>query len=175
VVKILAGFGCKILAYDVYRNADAEAAGARYVPLTELLKDSDIITLHCPLTPQTHHMINAESLAQMKAGVTLINTSRGALIDTPAVINALKGGRVGLLGLDVYEEEEGVFFEDLSHRVLADDVLARLLTFPNVLITGHQAFLTEEALTNIADTTLQNITQVRRGEPCPNRVEVSPK
>ena len=166
VAKILAGFGCKILAYDVRRNPDVEAEGAWYVALERLLAESDIVSLHCPLMPQTRHMIDAAALERMKRGVMLINTSRGALIDTPAVLEALKSGRIGWLGLDVYEEEEAVFFEDMSQRVLLDDVLARLLTFPNVLVTGHQAFLTEEALTNIAETTLSNITQ---GENCPNR------
>ena len=171
VARILAGFGCKILAYDVRRDPDVEAGGAWYVPLERLLGESDIVSLHCPLSPATRHMIDAAALGRMKPRVMLINTSRGALIDTPAVLEALKSGRIGWLGLDVYEEEEGVFFEDLSQHVLQDDVLARLLTFPNVLITGHQAFLTEEALTNIAETTLDNVARCQRGEPCSNRVE----
>src|SRR4029078_10839569 len=130
----------------------------------------DVITLHCPLTPQTRHLINDTALAKMKPGVMLINTGRGGLIDTRAVVRALKAGRVGYLGLDVYEEEEGVFFEDLSAAGVRGDVLARLVTFPNVLVTGHQAFLTREALANIAGTTLANVTRFERGEACANRV-----
>jgi D-lactate dehydrogenase len=128
------------------------------VPLEALFRESDIVTLHCPLTPDSHHLINADVLSQMKHGVMLINTSRGALVDTRAVIDALKSGRLGYLGLDVYEEEADLFFEDLSDQVIQDDVFARLLSFPNVLITGHQAFFTEEALGNIAETTLHNLT-----------------
>ena len=170
VCNILRGFGCKVLAYDIVENPDAVAAGATYVPLDQLLASSDIITLHCPLNKQTHHLIDAPALAQMKPGVMLINTGRGGLIDTVAVIRALKSKQIGMLGLDVYEEEGGVFFEDQSAKGVQDDVLARLLTFPNVLVTGHQAFLTHEALANIADTTLGNITRFETGEPCPNRV-----
>ncbi|MBE9129265.1 MULTISPECIES: 2-hydroxyacid dehydrogenase [unclassified Coleofasciculus] len=170
VAQILKGFGCQLLGYDVYPNADAEALGMKYVELPELFAASDIISLHCPLTPQTYHLINAQSLEQMKQGVMLINTSRGALIDTTAVIDALKSRQIGYLGLDVYEQESNLFFEDLSEEVIEDDVFQRLLTFPNVLITGHQAFFTEEALKNIADTTLSNITDVESGRPCPNEV-----
>jgi D-lactate dehydrogenase len=130
----------------------------RYVSLAELYAESDIISLHCPLTPETHHMINHQVLAQMKNGVMLINTSRGKLVDTKAVISALKSGKIGNLGLDVYEEEGDLFFDDLSNQVIHDDVFMRLLTFPNVLITGHQGFFTKEALTNIAQITLANIT-----------------
>jgi D-lactate dehydrogenase len=125
---------------------------------------SDIITLHCPLTPETHHLISAQTISQMKSGVMLINTGRGALIDTQAVIEALKSGRIGYLGLDVYEEEADLFFEDLSDKVIHDDVFARLLTFPNVVITGHQGFFTEEALKNIAETTLANIIAFEQGQ-----------
>jgi D-lactate dehydrogenase len=131
--------------------------GARYVDLPELLADSDIISLHCPLTPQTHHLIDDAALARMKRGAMLINTSRGAVVDARAAIAALKTGQLGSLGLDVYEEEADLFFRDLSDAVLNDDVFARLLTFPNVIVTGHQAFFTEEALTGIAETTLANI------------------
>jgi D-lactate dehydrogenase len=161
--KILRGFGCEVLAYDPFPNTEIEAIGARYVPLDELFARSDIISLHCPLTPETHHLINDNSLRQMKNGVMLINTGRGALIDTQAVIGALKSGRVGYLGLDVYEEEADLFFEDLSDRVIQDEVFLRLLTFPNVLITGHQAFFTREALSNIAHTTLSNIAAWQSG------------
>ncbi|HEX2186975.1 MAG TPA: NAD(P)-dependent oxidoreductase, partial [Chloroflexota bacterium] len=129
-----------------------------------------VVTLHCPLVPETHHLLDGQALQQMKPGVMLVNTSRGAILDTRAVIQALKSGKIGYLGLDVYEEEADLFFEDLSDRVLQDDVFARLLTFPNVLITGHQAFFTQEALEAIATTTLANVAAVARGEPCPNVV-----
>lgn len=157
--KILMGFGCKLLAYDPYPRDEYAAEGIQYVELSELFGQSDIISLHCPLTPDTYHLINADSLNQMREGVMIINTSRGALIDTQQVTEALKTGRVGYLGLDVYEEEADLFFEDLSNRVITDDVFARLLTFPNVLVTGHQAFFTEDALLNIAETTVGNITE----------------
>ncbi|MEQ9550850.1 MAG: 2-hydroxyacid dehydrogenase [Coleofasciculus sp. G3-WIS-01] len=170
VAKILQGFGCQLLTYDLYTNPDCEALGVKYVDLPELFATSDIISLHCPLTPQTHHLINAQSLTQMKPGVMLINTSRGALIDTRAVIDALKSRKIGYLGLDVYEQESNLFFEDLSTEVIEDDVFQRLLTFPNVLITGHQAFFTEDALQNIAQTTLSNITDIESGRPCDNQV-----
>jgi len=158
VCRILTGFGCTVLAHDPQPNAACEQMGVHYVPLEELLPASDIVTLHCPLTPATHHLIDARALGRMKRGVMLINTSRGAVIDTRAVLRGLKGGTIGHLGLDVYEEEADLFFEDLSHRFISDDVFARLLTFPNVLITGHQAFFTEEALNSIAETTIANIT-----------------
>ena len=134
------------------------------------MAESDVVTLHCPLTPETTHLIDFESLALTKPGVMLINTSRGALIDTAAAIGALKTGRLGHLGLDVYEEESGLFFRDLSNEVIRDDVFSRLLTFPNVLITGHQAFFTREAMANIAETTLANIAAFERGEPSGNEV-----
>ncbi len=165
--QILHGFGCQILAYDKYPNPDCKAI-ALYVDLPELFNKSDIISLHCPLTPETHHLVNAEAIAQMKQNVMLINTSRGALIDTEAVITGLKSGKVGYLGLDVYEQEADLFFEDLSNTVIQDDVFERLLTFPNVVITGHQAFFTEDALRNIAETTLTNISDFERGNTCLN-------
>ncbi len=170
VARILKGFGCELLGYDVLRNADCEALGLQYVDLPELFQRADIITLHCPLTPQTHHLIDAEAIALMKKGVVLINTSRGGLIDTRAVIRGLKSGKIGYLGLDVYEEEEDLFFEDHSEQVIQDDVFARLLTFPNVLITAHQAFFTETALTRIAETTLQNLADLEAGRECPNAI-----
>jgi len=170
LVEIMTGFGSRILAYDVEPSAAVRGSGAEYVPLDDLLAAADIISLHCPLLPPTHHLINSAAVARMKPGVMLINTSRGGLVDTRAVIGGLKTGRIGALGLDVYEEEEALFFDDHSGKVLQDDVFARLLTFPNVIITGHQAFLTEEALTAIAETTLSNITQVERGESCENSV-----
>ncbi len=161
--RIMAGFGCEILAHDPYPN-DRLTGLATYTPLDELLARSDIIALHLPLTPATHHLIDAAALERTKPGVMLINTSRGGLIDTRAVIDALKRGRLGALGLDVYEEEADLFYEDLSGQVIQDDVFARLLTFPNVLITGHQGFFTREALANIASTTLANATAFERGE-----------
>lgn len=164
VVSILRGFGCKVLAYDVTENPDLQALGVRYVSKSELLAGADIVTLHCPLTPDTHHLIDVEALAWMKRGAMLINTSRGALIDTKAVIGALKSGRLGFLGLDVYEEEANLFYRDLSDRVIQDDVFSRMLTFPNVIITGHQAFFTRNALEAISQETLHNITLFERGQ-----------
>ena len=163
LTRIMLGFGCRVLAYDCYPNSEVPALGAEYVELGDLFSRSDIITLHCPLTPDTRHMINEAALERMKPGVMLVNTGRGALIDTPAVVEALKSGRVGYLGLDVYEEESALFFEDRSSSVIQDDVFMRLLTFPNVVITGHQAFFTQEALRNIAATTLENITAFESG------------
>jgi D-lactate dehydrogenase len=165
--RILGGFGCRVLAADPAPNP---AVPAEYVPLPDLLSASDIVSLHCPLTPATRHLIGAAALARMKPTAVLVNTGRGALIDTPALVAALKAGRLGAVGLDVYEEEEGVFFADHSADGLRDDQLARLLTFPNVLVTGHQAFLTAEALAGIAATTLANVGRFERGEPCPNRL-----
>jgi D-lactate dehydrogenase len=171
VARIMMGFGCRVLAHDLAPHPACEALGVAYVALDRLLRESDIITLHCPLTPETRHLIGAETLALMKTGAMLINTSRGAVVDTRAVIGALKSGKLGYLGLDVYEEEGDLFFKDLSEEVLQDDVFARLLTFPNVVITAHQAFLTREALMNIAETTLANVRDFERGEVRPeNRV-----
>jgi D-lactate dehydrogenase len=167
---ILIGFGCRILATDPYPSESLASRGVHYVGLDELFERSDIITLHCPLTQESHHMVDDRAIARMKPGVMLINTSRGALIDTRAVIDGLKDEQIGYLGIDVYEEEENLFFQDLSDRVIRDDVFARLLTFPNVLITGHQAFFTEEALTTIAMTTLANVSAFEHGQPLPNRV-----
>jgi len=161
VARILTGFGCRVLAADPQKNPACETLGVAYVDLDELFASSDIISLQCPLTPDTHHLINDETIALMKPGVMLVNTSRGAVIDTQAVLRGLKSGRVGALGLDVYEEESDLFFEDLSDSYIPDDVFARLLTFPNVLITGHQGFFTREALSAIARTTLANIAQFR--------------
>ncbi len=155
--RIMLGLGCKVVAYDPFPNEACTALGVEYVSLETLYKTSDIISLHCPLAPESVHLIDADSVAKMKRGVMLINTSRGALVDTRAMIQGLKTGQIGYLGLDVYEEETELFFEDLSERVIQDDVFARLLTFPNVVITGHQGFFTEEALTNIAHTTLENV------------------
>lgn len=155
--RIMAGFGCQLLGCDPQPNPACVALGMRYVEMPELLAASDVISLHCPLTPQTRHLIDADALALMKPGAMLLNTSRGAVVNTPAVITALKAKTLGSLGLDVYEEESGLFFRDLSDEVLRDDVFARLLTFPNVLITGHQAFFTEDALAAIATVTLANL------------------
>ncbi|MBU8896753.1 2-hydroxyacid dehydrogenase [Corallococcus sp. M34] len=169
--RIFRGFGCRVLCYDVNPDPEWERElGVRFAPLDTVFAESDILSLHVPLTPSTLHMVNAEALARMKRGVVLVNTGRGALIDSRALLNALKSGHVGAAGLDVYEEEEGIFFEDLSGQVLQDDVLARLLTFPNVLVTAHQAFLTREALNNIAATTLGNVRAFERGEPLDNEV-----
>lgn len=171
--QIFHGFGCRMLAHDMRPDPALVARlGVRYVDLAEIYRESHIISLHVPLTPATRHLIDASALSGMKPGVTIINTGRGALIDSRALIGALKTGHVGAAGLDVYEEEEGVFFRDLSNTVLQDDVLARLLTFPTVLVTSHQAFLTREALANIASTTLSNITAFERGEPLTNEVRV---
>lgn len=163
--RIMAGFGCQLLAYDPYPNPQVEALGARYLPLDQLLEQAQIVSLHCPLNEHTRHLINIDSLYRMQRGAMLINTGRGALVDTPALIEALKSGQLGYLGLDVYEEEAQLFFEDRSDLPLQDDVLARLLTFPNVVVTAHQAFLTKEALGAIAQTTLDNITQWAAGTP----------
>lgn len=168
--RIMTGFGCRVLAYDPYPSVEARHAGAEYVTLEELLEVSHIVTLHCPLTPDTHHLIDQKRIEQMRDGVMLVNTSRGALIDTRAVIRGLKSGKIGYLGLDVYEEEADLFFEDLSDQLLRDDVFSRLITFPNVLITGHQAFLTEEALHNIATATIGNLTTFERGDEALYRV-----
>jgi D-lactate dehydrogenase len=162
--QIFRGFGMQVLAFDPFPQPQwAEEFGVRYVDLETLAAQSDVVSLHVPLTPETHYLIRRETLALMKRGVIIINVSRGALIDTTALIEALKSGHVGGVGLDVYEEEEGVFFEDLSGQVLQDDELARLITFPNVLITAHQAFLTEEALSDIARTTVTNLLAFSRG------------
>ena len=163
--KIMAGFGCKLLCFDPYPNAELLALGAQYVSLPALLANSHIISLHCPLTADNKHLINSQSLATLQHGAMLINTGRGALVNIPALIEALKSGQLGYLGLDVYEEEAQLFFEDRSDLPLQDDVLARLLTFPNVIITAHQAFLTREALSAIASTTLNNIAAWREGTP----------
>jgi D-lactate dehydrogenase len=163
VVRILTGFGCRVLAFDPVPSPECLALGTSYVPLPDLLASSDIVSLHCPLTPETRHLLDGAALARMKPGAMLINTGRGALVDTKAVIEALKAGRLGHLGLDVYEEEAALFFEDRSWRILQDDVFARLLTFPNVIVTGHQGFFTAEALAAIADTTLQAVTEFEQG------------
>jgi D-lactate dehydrogenase len=173
VGQILAGFGCRILAFDPFPNETCRSLGTRYLSLDELLAQSDIITLHCPLTPENKYMIDANALRKMRDGVMLINTSRGALLNTVAVIDALKSGRVSYLGLDVYEEEEHIFFEDRSGLIISDDVFSRLLTFPNVIVTGHQAFFTREAVENIAATTIGNITSFESGQSLANQIASS--
>jgi D-lactate dehydrogenase len=170
VARILRGFGCSLRAYDPFPNDEVRDYGVRYVDLDTLFAECDVITLHCPLTPETHHIIDAESLKKVKRGVMIVNTSRGPLIDTRAAIEALKDGTIGNLALDVYEEEGDLFFEDLSDQVIQDDVFSRLLTFPNVFITAHQAFFTQEALSNIAETTLANATAFERGHRSGNEL-----
>jgi D-lactate dehydrogenase len=168
-VDILLGFGCRVLAFDKYPSEElGRREGVEYVDLERVWGESDIISLHVPLFLETHHLVNASTIAQMKDGVMLINTSRGGLVDTPALIEGLKSGKIGSAGLDVYEEEAGIFFHDLSGQVLSDDVLARLLTFRNVVVTSHQAFLTHEALENIADTTLASIEEFENGKKGPD-------
>ena len=164
-IDILLGFGCHVFAFDKFPSAElAEKENVEYVDPDRVLRDSDIVTLHAPLLPETYHMVNADRIAKMKDGVMLINTSRGALVDAKALIDGLKSGKVGSAALDVYEEEAGVFFRNISDKVLTDDVLARLMTFNNVVVTSHQAFLTREALANIAETTLANIEEFQQGK-----------
>lgn len=161
LADILLGFGCQVLGLDPIQNPEFRG---RYASESELLRQSHIISLHCPLNPSTHYWVNPERLAQMRPGVILLNTGRGALVDTTAVISALKSGHIGALGLDVYEQESELFFEDLSNEIIQDDVFQRLLTFPNVLVTAHQAFFTQEALSNIADTTWNNLAAFQAGQ-----------
>lgn len=170
LVRILIGFGCRVLIYDPVKQDELETLGAQYVALDTLLGEADIVSLHTPLTPETHHLINAETLARMRAGAMLINTGRGALVDANALIGALKSGHLGAVGMDVYEEEEALYFRDLSEQIISDDTFARLLTFPNVLVTGHQAFFTREALGVIAGTTRQNLDDVAAGRDNANRL-----
>ncbi|MGE0160819.1 MAG: 2-hydroxyacid dehydrogenase [Gemmatimonadales bacterium] len=161
--RIMSGFGCRVLAADPSPNEECRASGVEYVALEALLAAADIVSLHCPLTPETRHLIDEPALDHMRSGVMLINTGRGALVDTAAVISALKRGHIGALGMDVYEEEEGLFFEDLSGQVIQDDVFMRLLTFPNVVVTAHLGFFTEDALRAIAEATIGNITAFEAG------------
>lgn len=156
--RIMAGFGVRLLAHDPYPNDECRALGAEYVDVGHLAAHSHAVALHCPLTPDTHHLVDADFLDRMPRGALLVNTSRGGLVDTPAVIDALRAGHLGGLAIDVYEEEAGLFFEDRSEEILTDDAFARLLTFPNVIVTAHQAFFTREAVQRIAGTTLANAT-----------------
>jgi D-lactate dehydrogenase len=167
---IMLGMGCKVLAFDLIANKEMEAAGVEYLPLMNVLQQSDIVSLHCPLTDLTKHLINKITLDSMKDGAMLINTSRGGLIDTKAAIDALKKGKLGYLGIDVYEQEEKLFFHDLSENIIEDDVIMRLLSFSNVLITAHQGFLTDEALTQIALVTLQNLADFEEGKKLENMI-----
>ena len=164
--RIMRGFGCEVIASDPFQSPALGELGGTYVTLLDLFERSDIVSLHCPLTPQTRHLVDAEAIGRMKRGVMLINTSRGAVVDTRALIAGLKSDAIGYLGIDVYEEEADLFFEDLSGQIIQDDVFARLLTFPNVLVTAHQGFFTREALAAIAKTTLANISTFERsGKP----------
>lgn len=168
--RIMLGFSCRVLAYDPSPSSSCRDLGVQYVTQNDLFRASDIISLHCPLTPETHHVINTSSIAKMKRGVMIINTGRGALMDSRAAIAALKTGQLGYLGIDVYEEEENLFFRDLSQQIIQDDVFMRLLTFPNVVVTAHQGFFTREALANIAETTITNLTSFERGQGPLHRV-----
>ena len=170
--QIVNGFGCNLLAYDLYPNSKFEAMdNAHYVELSELFANSDIISLHCPLTEENHHLINEKTIAQMKQGMMLINTSRGALIDTKAVIKGIKSGKIGHLGIDVYEDEKDIFFHDLSDTIIQDDTFQLLQSYPNVLITSHQAYFTENAMNDIANTTIENMTDFEQGNPLKNEIK----
>jgi D-lactate dehydrogenase len=169
--RIMLGFGCEVIGYDKFPSADFEALGARYAQQGEIGARADIISLHCPLTPETHHIINRESLARAKRGAILINTSRGGLVDTAATIESLKSGQLGGLGIDVYEQEADIFFRDLSSEIIRDDVFQRLLAFPNVIVTGHQAFFTQEAITTICETTIRSFSECAAGQPLSNEIK----
>lgn len=171
--KIMLGFGCQVFAHDLYPSDQLKQLGVQYLPLNELLPISDVVALHCPLTPETHHIINEQTLSKMKKGAMLINTSRGALVNSVDAIDALKTGQLGYMGIDVYEQEEQLFFKDLSDEIIQDDVIARLLSFPNVLVTSHQGFLTDEALSEIAEVTLKNISQFEQNLPLENEVRLA--
>jgi D-lactate dehydrogenase len=171
--RIMAGFGCTVLGHDMHPVAAFEALGGRYVDTDELLDCSDVVSLHCPLTPETHHVVNAASLARAKRGFILINTSRGGLVDTETAIAALKSGQLGGLAIDVYEQEASLFFQDLSSTVITDDVIQRLVSFPNVIVTGHQAFFTVEAIGQIMRTTIESMSDFERGVPLRNRVPIA--
>ncbi len=170
-IDICLGFGMKVLAYDKFEDRELACRdNVRYVSLDELFSESNIISLHCPLTEETYHIINQVSIEKCKRGVVILNTSRGALVDAEALLSAIKSRKVGAACLDVYEEESEFFFEDFSGHILEDDILARLISMPNVIVTSHQAFLTEEALSNIAETTVKNIVDFTRTNQCPNEL-----
>lgn len=168
--KISRGFGCKIIAFDKYESDEVINLGGEYKSLVDVFKESDIISLHCPLNPETKHMINEQSLSMMKNGIMIINTSRGALIDTADIIKGLANKKIGYLGIDVYEQEENLFFKDLSESIIEDDMILRLISFPNVLITSHQAYFTKEAMEEITHTTLENIRDFEKGEILKNEI-----
>jgi D-lactate dehydrogenase len=170
--RIMLGFGCRVLAFDPFPSPELANYGVEFTDLDRVFAESDILSLHCPLTPETAYIVRAETIARMKPGVFLINTSRGKLINTQDAVRALKHRQIGALGIDVYEEESGVFFENLSDTIIADDLLMRLTTFPNVIITSHQGFFTREAVENIAATTLANIDAFAATGECPNRVQL---
>jgi D-lactate dehydrogenase len=169
--KIMLGFGCRVIGYDKYPSDAFTALGATYAQPGEIGAKADIISLHCPLTPETHHIVNAETLARAKRGALLINTSRGGLVDTDAAIDALKTGQLGGLAIDVYEQEADLFFRDLSNTIVTDDTFQRLLSFPNVIVTGHQAFFTEEAITTICQTTIESVSEFAAGLPLSNEIK----
>jgi len=171
--ELMKGFGCRLIAYDPFPNTELMKKGIRYVSQEELFSQSDILSLHCPLTPETYQVINSTTLARMKKGSMLINTSRGKLVNTMDVIASLRSKHLGYLGIDVYAEEELLFFRDLSERIIDDEMIMQLMTFPNVLITAHQAFLTQEALSEISSTTLENIRTFEKGQESPNEVTLS--
>ncbi len=171
--RIMLGFGCNVIGYDTFPSAEFEALGARYAAPGEIGASADIVSLHCPLTPETHHIVNAKLLARMKRGALLVNTSRGGLVDTDAAIEALKSGQLGGLALDVYEQEAGLFFRDLSNTIVTDDVLQRLIAFPNVIVTGHQAFFTREAITTISETTLRSASEFAMNAPLSNEIRMT--
>jgi len=170
--EIMLGFGCQVLAHDIFEQEVLKQKGVNYLPLDEVLMQSDILSLHCPLLPETHHLINKDSLTKMKQCAMLINTSRGGLLNTQDVIESLKARHLGYLGIDVYEQEAGIFFRDLSESIIEDDTISRLLTFPNVIITGHQGFFTKEALEQIAVTTLNSLTAIESGQPLDEKVVI---
>lgn len=168
--RIMAGFGCTLVGYDRYPTPAFEALGGRYIGVDELLACSDVVSLHCPLLEETHHIVNAAALARVKRGCVLVNTSRGGLVDTEAAVQALKTGQLGGLAIDVYEQEASLFFQDLSSTIITDDVIQRLVSFPNVIVTGHQAFFTVEAIGQIMRTTIDSIGAFERGEELVNRI-----
>ena len=170
--RIMAGFGCHLIGFDLHRSPEFEGIGGRYVD-ADGIEDADVISLHCPLTPDTYHIVNAQTLARVKRGALLINTSRGGLVDTEAAIDALKSGRLGGIAIDVYEQEAGLFFKDLSSTVIPDDVIQRLVSLPNVILTGHQAFLTREAVGTILKTTLTSVSDFESGLPLANEIKAS--
>jgi len=169
---LMHGFGCRVLAFDKYESDELKKSGIEYKSFDEILEQCDIISLHCPLTPETHHLFNSHAFSKLKNGAMIINTSRGAVIDTSDAINALKSGKLGYLGIDVYEQEEKLFFRDLSESIIQDDLFLRLMSFPNVLITSHQGFFTKEALDEISITTLKNLSDFEKGLVLENEVKI---